>query len=139
MAIKKIKLTVGELMQLNAELNSEKGLLSETLPMVFKYHLSKLAKIASDEQVEISKLRDESIKTLGVEEDGNYSIPQYLEEKKGSKKKPLVNPSYTKFSEDMVALLDQEKEVEYEEFVLSDLKNVESGMSFPVFFKLIDA
>jgi hypothetical protein len=43
MSIKKTKLTVAELCQLNAELNSE-GLLSQVLPMVFKYHLSKIAK-----------------------------------------------------------------------------------------------
>jgi hypothetical protein len=48
MSIKKTKLTVAELCQLNAELNSEKGLLSQVLPMVFKYHLSKIAKIAAE-------------------------------------------------------------------------------------------
>lgn len=141
MPIKKIKLTVGELLQLNVELSSEKGLLSESLPMVFKYHLSKLAKLANDEQVAVSKLRDETIKELGVETEEGISIPQYLESEKvkGKKSLPLLNPSFTKFSEDMNALLMQERDVEYEEFTLSDLKNVESGMNFPVFFKILDA
>jgi hypothetical protein len=54
MSIKKTKLTA-ELCQLNAELNSEKGLLSQVLPMVFKYHLSKIAKIAADEDVSVTR------------------------------------------------------------------------------------
>jgi LysM repeat protein len=60
MSIKKTKLTVAELCQLN-ELNSEKGLLSQVLPMVFKYHLSKIAKIAADEDVSVNTLRDDAI------------------------------------------------------------------------------
>jgi hypothetical protein len=62
MSIKKTKLTVAELCQLNAELNSEKGLLSQVLPMVFKYHLSKIAKIAADEDVSVNTLRDDAIR-----------------------------------------------------------------------------
>jgi hypothetical protein len=61
MSIKKTKLTVAELCQLNAELNSEKGLLSQVLPMVFKYHLSKIAKIAADEDVSVNTLRDDAM------------------------------------------------------------------------------
>jgi hypothetical protein len=45
---------------LNSELNSEKGSLSERLPMVFKYHLSKLAAIAASEQAAVDKLKDDS-------------------------------------------------------------------------------
>jgi hypothetical protein len=60
MSIKKTKLTVAE--SLNAELNSEKGLLSQVLPMVFKYHLSKIAKIAADEDVSVNTLRDDAIR-----------------------------------------------------------------------------
>jgi hypothetical protein len=54
------KLTVAELCQLNAE--SEKGLLSQVPPMVFKYHLSKIAKIAADEDVSVNTLRDDAIR-----------------------------------------------------------------------------
>lgn len=140
MAIKKINLTVAELLQLDMELSSEKGLLTEALPMVFKYHLSKVAKIANEEQMAVGKIRDEAIKALGTEtEGGGYSIPQYVEVVNNKKKSNVINPSYIKFTEDMESLFSQEKEIEFEEFVLSDLKNVESGMNFPVFFKLIDA
>jgi hypothetical protein len=62
MSIKKTKLTVA-LCQLNAELNSER-VMSQVLPMVFKYHLSKIAKIAADEDVSVNTLRDDAIRRL---------------------------------------------------------------------------
>jgi hypothetical protein len=141
MSIKTTKLTVAELCQLNTELSSEKGLLSERLPMVFKYHLSKIAKKAFDEQEEVNKLRDEAIRTLGTATpDGGFSISQFVEvEDKKKKLKQLPNPSFTSFSEDMNSLFSQERDVEHEEFFIDDLKNVESGLNFPVFFKLLDA
>jgi hypothetical protein len=77
MSIKKTKLTVAELCQLNAELNSEKGLLSQVLPMVFKYHLSKIAKIA-DEDVSVNTLRDDRA-SGDVTADGGFSIPQLID------------------------------------------------------------
>jgi hypothetical protein len=46
----KTKLTVAELCQLNADLNSERGYCPKYY-LVFKYHLSKIAKIAADEDV----------------------------------------------------------------------------------------
>jgi hypothetical protein len=79
MSIKKTKLTVAELCQLNAELNSEKGLLSQVLPMVFKYHLSKIAKIAADEDVSVNTLRDDAIRASDVTADGGFSIPQLID------------------------------------------------------------
>jgi hypothetical protein len=39
----------------------------------------------------------------------------------------------------MNSLFSQERDVEHEEFFIDDLKNVESGLNFPVFFKLLDA
>jgi hypothetical protein len=36
-------------------------------------------------------------------------------------------------------VISQEKEIEHEEFFITDLKNVESGGNFPVFFKLLEA
>ena len=140
MSTKVTKLTVGELCQLNVELNSEKGLLSERLPMVFKYHLSKVAKIAAEEQGSVDKLRDESIRSLGVPTpEGGFSIPQFIEVKKGSKTNSVQNPVYLNFVGEMEKLLKEEKDIEYEEFFINDLKQVESEQNFPVFFKLLEA
>jgi hypothetical protein len=51
---------------MNAELNSENGLLSERLPMVFKYHCLKLQKIAADENTSVDSLRDDAIRSGNV-------------------------------------------------------------------------
>jgi hypothetical protein len=141
MSIKKTKLTVAELCQLNAELNSEKGLLSQVLPMVFKYHLSKIAKIAADEDVSVNTLRDDAIRASGdVTADGGFSIPQLIDVMDKKKKvTKMPNPTFVKFAGEMEALFSQEKEIEHEEFFITDLKNVESGGNFPVFFKLLEA
>jgi hypothetical protein len=82
MSIKKTKLTVAELCQLNAEF-SEKGLLSQVLPMVFKYHLSKIAKIAADEDVSVNTLRDDAIRASGdVTADGFQYLNLLMMDKK---------------------------------------------------------
>jgi deoxyribodipyrimidine photolyase-like uncharacterized protein len=141
MSLKKTNLSIAELCKLNSELNSEKGLLSERLPMVFKYHLSKLAAIAASEQAAVDKLKDETIRTLGeATDDGNITIAQFISapSKKRGGSNNVTNPSYTKFIEEMQALFDTIREIEYEEFFISDLKNVESGENYPVFFKLFD-
>jgi hypothetical protein len=44
----------------------------------------------------------------------------------------MPNPTFVKFAGEMEALFSQEKEIEHEEFFITDLKNVESG-NFPVF------
>jgi hypothetical protein len=139
MSIKKTKLTVAELCQLNAELNSEKGLLSQVLPMVFKYHLSKIAKIAADEDVSVNTLRDDAIRASGdVTADGGFSIPQLIDVMEKKKVTKMPNPTFVKFAGEMEALFSQEKEIEHEEFFITDLKNVESGGTFSV-FKLLEA
>jgi hypothetical protein len=47
--------------------------------MVFKYHLSKIAKIAADEDVSVNT-RDDAIRASGdVTADGGFSIPQLID------------------------------------------------------------
>jgi hypothetical protein len=46
----------------------------------------------------------------------------------------MPNPTFVKFAGEMEALFSQEKEIEHEEFFITDLKNVESGGNFSVFF-----
>jgi hypothetical protein len=50
----------------------------------------------------------------------------------------MPNPTFVKFAGEMEALFSQEKEIEHEEFFITDLKNVESGVT-SVFFKLLEA
>ena len=140
MAIKTKKLTVAEICKLNVELNAEKGLLSERLPMVFKYHLTKVADTAAAEQAAVNKIRDEAITSAGTKnEQGGYMIEQFIEVEVKKKVTKVPNPAYANFVGEMEALFAQEKEITYEEFYIDDLKNVESGGTFPVFFKLLEA
>jgi hypothetical protein len=50
----------------------------------------------------------------------------------------MPNPTFVKFAGEMEALFSQEKEIEHEEFFITDLKNVESGnfQCFSSFWKL---
>ena len=140
MGLKTTTLSVGELCRLNTELNTERGLLSERLPMVFKYHLSKVAKIASEEQEAVNKLRDESIRTLGTESsDGSFSIDQFIEIEKAGQTNNVPNPVYLNFVHEMEKLLKEERIVNHDEFFVTDLKDVTAEGGFPIFFKLLDA
>lgn len=140
MATKTKNLTVAEFCKLNLELNDEKGLLSEKLPMVFKYHLSKIAATAAAEQAAVNKLRDDAITAVGTQnEQGGYFIEQFIEVTNKKKVTKAPNPAYINFIEEMEALFSQEKEITYEEFHIEDLKNVESSGFFPVFFSLLEA
>jgi hypothetical protein len=47
--------------------------------MVFKYHLSKIAKIAADEDVSVNTLRDDAIRASGDVTAGGFSIPQLID------------------------------------------------------------
>jgi hypothetical protein len=78
MSIKKTKLTVAELCQLNAELNSEKVYCPKYY-LWYLNHLSKIAKIAADEDVSVNTLRDDAIRASGdVTADGGFSILNLL-------------------------------------------------------------
>jgi len=87
----KIKLSVMEMLGLEAELNGlvkqetqevvAKGLLGESLDLVVKYRLKKLADALAAEKKTINELRDELIKKYGKEEEeGRVSVPVYSDE-----------------------------------------------------------
>jgi hypothetical protein len=45
----------------------------------------------------------------------------------------MPNPTFVKFAGEMEALFSQEKEIEHEEFFITDLKNVESEVTSQCF------
>lgn len=141
MPTKTIKLTIQEMCLLNQELNSEKGLLSEKLPMVLKYHLTKIATVAAEEQSSLDKLRDETIKSLGTEkEDGSFMIPQFIDQKANPplKAQKVINPVYLDFVKEMETLVNTEREVVYEEMTIEDFKDVSSEGNYITLFKLLN-
>lgn len=138
----KIKFNVAELLTLDAELNgTEKaaGLLSLKLSLATKYHLTKIAKITSEEKETFEKMRMDLIKELGTEKDGQISI-QEIETIKGENGEPdkvQLHPDYIKFREQLEELFVQEKEIEQPNFKIEDFASLETEGNFPAFFKLL--
>jgi hypothetical protein len=159
--MEKVSLKLYEFYNLEAELNGlvnqqtgEKiasGLLAEKLSMVTKYWLSDLAKKVTSEKESIEKLKEELIKKHGKEDDkGGVSIPMAIEELDADGNplkstdadgneipKRIVNPAYVEFEKEFNDLLQQEREVEYNAFKLTDFTAVETAQNYNTFFKLI--
>jgi hypothetical protein len=132
-------LTVAELTQLHAELTGaekQTGLLQERLPMVLKYHLTKLAKIAFEEHETTEKLRGELITKLGTknEETGEVSIPKVIP---AENETVVTNPSFIEYIQEFTAILNVVKEIEHHKFLLSEFETIETNAVYPVFMSLI--
>jgi len=149
--MEKISFKLSEFYQLDAELNGvgnqstgEKltnGLLSEKVKLTTKYWLSDLAKKVGAEKEAVEKVKGELIQKHGeADEQGNISIPLYINEKTDEEGKVVsreVNPKFVEFQNEFNTLLNEERELEYKGFKLEELESVESSDNYPVFFKLI--
>jgi hypothetical protein len=143
--MKKIKLTLGEIIDLESEISGLtnqqtgevvlKGLLGEKINLVIKYHLSKLAaSFAADKKI-LEELQNELIKKYGEEkDDGSIIVLQYLD-----KEKTIINPKFTQFVQEYETLLSEEKEIEHSIITLEDIKDVNSEGRYVVFLKLIES
>lgn len=134
-------LKISELLQLEAELNGIqaqdgsilfKGLLSEKLPLVGKYWMNELASTVTSEAKKVKDLRIELIKKYGKEEDGNISIPEFLDTKG---KKP--NPNLALFQKEYTELLNEDKVISYTPIAIKYLENVEVSDNYVQFFKFL--
>lgn len=140
--MEKIKLTLNEALLLEVELNGAVnpqnnevifgGLLSEKMSLKTKYWLTKLSDKVASEKKTIEGLRDDLIKKYGKEEEGNIYIKPFLDEE-GKE----VNPDFEKFSEEMGALLGEEKEFDYNPISLKELSDVSSNGRYSLIFKLV--
>jgi hypothetical protein len=139
----KIKFNVAEILTFDSELNgTEKfpGLLSQKLSLATKYHLTKIAKITSEEKETFEKMRMDLIKELGEEgENGQISIPEIetIKGENGEPDKVQLHPQYIKFREQLEELFIQEKELEQPSFKIEDFSSLETEGNFPAFFKLL--
>ena len=141
--MEKIKLSVMEMVRLDAELNGlvnqengeviSKGLLGEKLDLVTKYRLKKLSDALAAEKKIIDELRGELIKKFGEEnENGAFSIPMYSDEEN-----KVENPNYAEFKKQYDALLADEKEFEYTPLSFEDLKDIKTDERYDLVFRLI--
>ena len=149
--MEKVTLKLHEFYALEAELNGvvnnqtgevlSKGLLSEKIKLSTKYWLTELGKKVSAEKEAVEKLKEELIKKHGTEDEkGGIAIPMYINivtNEEGEVTSREVNPKFVEFQNEFNALLQEEKEVEYKEFKLSDFDSVESEGVYMTFFKLV--
>ena len=149
--MEKISLKLHEFLTLEAELfgtkNQQtgetitKGLLNEKLSLVSKFWLNELGKKVQAEKESIEKLREELIKKLGTEEEGQIFIKMYdeVKDEEGNVVSRSLTPNFIEFNQEFDKLLNEEKELEYRPVELSELANVETEGNLNVFFKLVKA
>ena len=140
MGTKKTTLTIAELYALDTELSGNGlSLTNQRLSLVVKYHLTHIAKIASEERVNFDKLRNELIVSLGEkQEDETFIIPdQVSENPKKKDSKLIVNPNLEEYRKQLEALLTTTKEIEHYEFDLNDFSAVQTEGNYPVFYKIL--
>ena len=150
--MEKVTLKLHEFYALEAELNGvtnrqtgeilAKGLLNEKIKLTTKYWLHDLTKKVAAEKESVEKLKEELIKKYGTaDEEGNVSIPMYINEVIDEETKETVsrdiNPDFVKFQNDFNGLLEEGRELEYKGFKLEEFDNVETDGNYSTFFKLI--
>ena len=147
--MEKTKLKLHEVYELNLELKGitnqqtgeviRKGLLDEKLSISTKYWLDKLSEKLIKEIEPIEKLKEETIKKLGQEdENGGYFIPMRVNEKFDKDNKLVsydINPTFTEYQEEVAKLMNQEVEIEHNTINLEDI-NTQSEVYPKILFKL---
>ena len=147
--MEKISLKLHEFLTLETELFgvknqqtgevTSKGLLNEKLSLVAKFWLNELGKKVASEKESVEKLREELIKKLGTEEEGQVFIKMYdeIKDEEGNTVSRSLTSNFIEFNQEYEKLLSEEKELEYRPFDLSELANVETEGNLNVFFKLV--
>lgn len=140
--MEKIKLSLAELLTLEAELNGYvnpqsgeqvlSGFLKEKLNLATKYWLTKLSDKLVSKKKTIEVLRDELIKKFGEEKDGSIGIETFLDEEKTK-----VNPKFIEFQDEWAKLLSEEEEIEYNPLTVADLEKIDSEGNYNLVFKLV--
>ena len=141
--MEKIKLSLSELLTLEAELNGYvnpttgeqvlSGFLKEKLNLATKYWLTKLSDKLTSKKKTIETLRDELIKKFGEEkEGGSIGIETFLDEEKTK-----VNPKFIEFQDEWAKLLSEEEEIEYNPISVADLEKIDSESNYNLVFKLV--
>ena len=132
--MKKLSLTIAELLQLQAELvgnQNVKGLLALKLNMLSKYRLSLLYKVVSEELSVYQKINEELIKKYGEEKDGSFIIMNFVEDSKTGEK--TLNPNIEKYAEEINPILQEERELETPEIKIGDFQDTKVEGYYPVF------
>jgi hypothetical protein len=139
----KKKLTLGEIINLEAEINGVinqqtgqvvlKGLLTENIKLIIKYRLTKLAELLLSDKKTVDEMRNDLIRKYGEENStGEIQIETHLD-----KEKTQINPKFTQFANEYNTLLTEQKEIEFPDITLEDIKDIKGEGYYGVFLKLI--
>jgi hypothetical protein len=138
----KKKLTLGEIIDLEAEINGIinqqtgqvilKGLLRENIKLIIKYRLTKLAELLLSDKKTVDEMRDDLIRKYGEEDVDGIKIERHLD-----KEKTQINPNFTQFTNEYNTLLTEQKEIEFPEITLEDIKDIKGEGYYGMFLKLI--
>ena len=126
--MKNTKLNLNEIYQLAFEIagnQDNKGLLHQPLPLKVKYWLQRLSDNLKSEVASIDEVRNNLIKELGTEKDGNFQIE-------------TNSPNFEIFNKQFTELLAEEKEITHAIFTLEQFESLEASEHYSVFLKLID-
>lgn len=143
--MEKITLKLGEILQLESELNGlkhpengdiiYKGFLKTNLSIFLKYELMTLSEFLLNERKKIDSLRDSLVLKYGEKNEKGDTNLELLIEQDDTK---IVNPKYVEFDNEFKTFLNEEKEIEYPEISKDDLKNAgNSTDNYKILFKLI--
>jgi len=147
--MEKINLKLHEFYSLEAELSGisnqqtgevlSKGLLNEKLKLTTKYWMNDLLKKVADVKSDCEKLKQDIIKKHGTEDDkGNISIPFYITNTAEDGSEATVqNPAFIEFQTEFNGLLQETRELEYKQFSIDILDNIDSEGNYPIFFSLL--
>lgn len=148
--MEKTTLKLGDILQLCHEINGltnpetgepiYEGFLNKNLSIILKYELTDVGELLIKEKKKIESLRDELIKKYGSEVNGNLAVKMYNDEfdSEGNVIKSTINPQYIEFDKEYGTLLNQEKEIEFPEVTLTDLKDAgKTKDQYRVLFRLI--
>jgi hypothetical protein len=148
--MEKIKLSLAELLTLEAELNGYSytqlnsktkeeeeivfiGFLKEKLNLATKYWLTKLSDKLTSKKKTIETLRIELVKKFGKEqEDGSTKVEEFVDETKKE-----FTPSYIEYQQEWFKLLSEEEEIEYNPISVADLEKIDSESNYNLVFKLV--
>lgn len=150
--MEKIKLKLGEVLQLESEINGYvdqksgevifEGFTKQNLSIILKYELSDFSTVLKGERTKVDALRDELIKKHGEDDGkGGIMVKMYINEVFDDNNVLVsgdYNPKYIEFDNEYSTLLNQEIELEHPEITKDDLK--EAGKSkdkYQILFKLV--
>jgi hypothetical protein len=149
--MEKITLKLGEVLQLESEINGFvdpqtgnqlfEGFTKQNLSIILKYELTELSETLKAERTKVEALRDELIKKHGEDDGkGGIMVKMYneIKDEDGNVISSPFNPKYLEFDQEYGTLLNQDKEIEYPEITKDDLKDAgKSKDQYNILFKLV--